>query len=260
LSAVHRPLLSLACCLAVAACLPAPAVAQTADQEERIGASFVLALGRAPARAEVEQWAKEAPQPLAALIARHRQYLQGDSAAARAVVAKAGEDAFGAAPADQGAGDLPAGAIYVELMKGHLGWLAQHPADYEQVVRRAYRMALDRDAYPVEIDYWKRQSTLSFALLAACIGDWALRNRPGLTATTGVPAISVNSPLLTTVRLSPAVAAEARVAAGLEAPGGDASAIAAGRNILAPGAGTIVSVGGIHFAAAGAGKPGAADR
>jgi hypothetical protein len=67
-----------------------------------------------------------------------------------------------------------------------------------------------------------------------------------------VPSVSVNSPDLAVVRLSPAVAAEARAAAGLPPPADAALAAALGRHVVAPGAGPVASVGGIHFAAAGA--------
>ena len=61
----------------------------------------------------------------------------------------------------------------------------------------------------MEIEYWKRQPALSYALLVGCIEDWARRNRPGLMATTGVASVSVNSAYLATIRLSPGVASPA---------------------------------------------------
>ena len=228
------------------------ALAQSVEQQERIAASFVLALGRTPTFVEIEQWAKQGPLSLADLLARHRRQLEGDAADQRAVIVKAGQDAFGLAPGEEDIKSLSGGATYTDLLQRQLRWLAEHPPEYEQVVRRAYRAVLQRDAYSLEIDYWKGQPVLSFALLVGCIEDWARRNRPGLTATTGVAAVSVNSPYLATVRLSPAVAAEARVAAGLVPAGDPALASAAGRTLVAPGADRVASVGGIHFTAAGA--------
>jgi hypothetical protein len=238
--------------VAVLACPSATAFAQSAEQEERIAASFVLALGRTPTAGEIERWAKQEPQPLADLIARHRRQLQDDAAAQRAVVVKASQDAFGRAPGEDDIKSLSGGGTYADLMQRHIRWLAEHPAEYEQVVHRAYRLLLQRDAYSVEIDYWKRQPALSFVLLVGCIENWALRNRPGLTATTGIATVSVNSGYLATVRLSPSVAAEARAATGLVPSGDAALASAAGRNLVAPGADQVASVGGIHFTAAGA--------
>ena len=236
----------------------ATAGAQSSEQQERVGASFVLALGRVPTAGEAAQWAARQPVSLAELIARHRGELQADATAQRAVTIKASIDALGVAPgAANPVGPVPGagaagGRLYADLMKDHLRWLAEHPADYVQVLHRAYRLLLQRDAYPVEVDYWKGQPTLSYALLVGCIDDWARRNRPGLTATSGVASVSVNSEYLATVRLSPALALEARTAAGLPAQDDAALASAAWRHVVAPGADRVASVGGIHFTAAGA--------
>jgi len=249
---VQRPRRALGVLLVALVLPPAAAHAQPAVQEERIAASFVLALGRTPSTAEIERWAKDGALPVTELMARHRRQLQSDRAAARAVAVKAAQDAFGRAPSEAELQTPSGGATYVELMVRHLRWLGERPAEYEQVMNRAYRLLLQRDAYSVEVDYWKRQPALSFALLVGCIDDWARRNRPGLMATTGVASVSVNSEYLDAVRLSPAVAAEARAAAGFEPIDDPALGLAAGRTLVAPGANHIVSVGGVHFAAAGA--------
>lgn len=249
---ILTPRFALLFLAAALACPSATARAQSADQEQRIAASFVLALGRIPTAVEVEGWAKQPPLPIADLIARHRRQLQGDAASERAVIVRAGQDAFGLAPGEDVIKSSSGGGTYSDLMQRHIGWLAGHPADYVQVMHRAYRLLLQRDAYSVEIDYWKGRPALSFALLAGCIEDWARRNRPGLMATTGVAAVSVNSEYLATVRLSPAVAAEARAATGLVPAGDPAMASAAGRHAVAPGAANLVSVGAVYFTAAGA--------
>jgi hypothetical protein len=239
--------------LLVVACVSATAVAyaQSAQIEERIAASFVLALGRTPTAAEAEQWAKDGPHSVADLFSRHREALRHDAADGREVAVKAAQDAFGRAPSEDELRRLSDGEVYAEIVQRHIQRLAGNPAEYERVVHCAYRLHLQRDAYAVELDYWKARATMSFVLLAACVENWARRNQPGLMATAGVPSASVNSPYLAAVRLSPAVAAEARAAAGLPPPGGAALADALGRHVVAPGAGTIASVGGIHFAAAG---------
>ena len=240
--------------LLAVACSSAPpaAHAQSAQDDERIAASFVLALGRTPAAAEAMEWAKAGPLPVAGLIGRHREALRHDAAAGRAVAVKAGQDAFGRAPNEEELLRLSDGEIYAEIVQRHLQVLAGSQAEYERVVHRAYQLHLRRDAYGVELDYWRARPVLSFVLLAGCVENWARRNQPGLMATAGVPSVSVNSPYLVTVRLSPEVAAEARAAAGFAGPGEPALASALGRHIVAPGAGPVASVGGIHFAAAGA--------
>jgi hypothetical protein len=219
-----------------------------AEPDARITASFLLARGRVPAAAELGAWPDAATSSFADLMARHREQLRQDAAAQQAVAAKAGLDAFGAA-ADQAPAGSPRGAgLYLDAMRQHLQWLTARPDEYVLVVQRAYRLVLRRDAYAPELEYWKRRPVQSFALLAACIDDWARRNQPGLTVTSGPAAINVNSPYLTTVRLSSALAAEVRAASGIQRP----AKPALGYHVVAPGAEAVASVGGVHFAAAGA--------
>jgi hypothetical protein len=145
----------------------------------------------------------------------------------------------------------------------HLKWLAEHPAEYEQVINHAYQFLIHRDVYSLELAYWKTHDTLPYSLLVACLESWARRNQPGLMVTSGTLMVSINSDYLTTARLSPAIALEARAAAGLPPMEDVANPAAFGRNIVAAGAAELVSSGHICFVAAGspsllpshAGKP-----
>ena len=234
--------------LLLAAVLPLSAEAApapSAEQTQRIAAAYVLAFGRAPSAAELAQWSEQGPLSIADLIARHRERLASDPAARRAAVIKAGQDALGRTPAEDEIARWSEGAhTYSELMQRHLAWLAGHPADYAAIIRRAYQFLLRRNPYPSEVDYWKSRATLSYALLVACLENWDRRNQPGLMETSGEATVSVNSVFLITIPLSPAVAAEARAAAGL-------SAAPAGYNLVAPRADAVVTSGGMFFAAAG---------
>ena len=235
---VLASLLPAAALILPSAAAPMP----SAEQTQRIAASFVLALGRAPSAGELAQYAQLGPLSIADLIARLRERLANDPAARRATWVSAGEDAFGRAPGEDGPGLPPAGTgTYFELMQRHVAQLAGHPAEYEQVLRRAYQFLLRRDAYPDEIDYWKRQDPLPYALVV----DWPRRNQPGLMVTGGTATICVNSDFLSTVRLAPEVAAEARAAAGLP-PAADAE-----NHLVAAGAAHVASRGGMHLVTAG---------
>jgi hypothetical protein len=236
--------------ITLSALSPVTAHAQAAEPPERIAASFVLALGRGPTADEIVRWTQPQSLSLANLLARQREQLQADPTMQRAVIVKAWQDAFGRTPGEDET-KAASGGTYTEQMQRHLRRLTAHPEEYEQVLQRAYRFLLQRDAYTLEVDYWKQQGSFSYALLVGCVEDWARRNQPGLMVTTGIPTVSVNSRYMVTVRLSPAVAAEARAAVGLVAAD-PVFAIAAGRNLLAAGAAGITSNGGIHFVAAGA--------
>ncbi len=242
------PLFMIAALASAAVAAPA----ESSERKDRVAASFVLALGRAPTAMELAGGEASAALPLAAQLAARREALQRDPALLSTVTVKAWQDAYGRTPtADELKAAVGAGGTYTEQLKRHVAWLAAHPAEYAQVLHRAYRLLLQRDAFDLELAYWKPEGALPYALLLACLEDWARRNQPGLMVTTGIPTASVNSRYLVTARLAPAVAAEARVAAGL-APAGDAAlAVAAGRNLVAVGAEGVSSAGGIHFVAAG---------
>jgi hypothetical protein len=70
--------------------------------------------------------------------------------------------------------------------------------------------------------------------------------------TGGTATVSANCSYLTTVRLSPMIAAEVRAAAALDPSGSAAPDSASGHNLVAAGAAGIVTGGHVHFVAAGA--------
>lgn len=238
----------------IAGALPAAtAFGAPSIQSERIGAAYVLAFGRAPTLQEIADGEKQGDLGVSDLLARLQSRLQSDASLQRAVVLKAGVDAFGRSPTKSEMEGASAGVTtYTELMKRHVAWIATHPADYEQILERAYQRVVRRAVYASEIAYWKKYDTLPYVLLVGCIEDWGRRNAPGLMETTGTPTMSVNSRYVTTIALSPNVAAEVRLAAGLPLAGDAAFAAALGHNLVAPGAGNIVTTGHMHLVAAGA--------
>lgn len=169
--------------------------------------------------------------------------LRNDSRMLTQTRIKAELDALGASGIRQAKTDA---LTYIDQMRDHLAWLATQPETYTQVMQRAYRHVINRDAYPEEIAYWNQQpETLSYILLVACLEDWARRNQPGLMVTGGKPTVSINCEFLTTARVSPADAATARTLAQLPA------ITAPGNHVIAPGAAHLAASGGIHFIAVG---------
>lgn len=231
-----------------------PAFAEAPAPSERIAASYLLALGRLPSAAEIEPWRNEEKILIRDLVARLQQQLQKNPDLQQATRVKAFEDAFGRAPR-AGEIDVAGGAdtrTYTEWMNRHIQQLAAHADDYREVLDRAYRLVVRRGVYEEEVAYWKARETLSYALLVGCIEDWARRNQPGLMVTAGTATVSINSNYLTTVRLPPAIAEEARAVVGLPTADTDYFRYGSSRTVIAAGAGDVVSGGRIHFVAAGA--------
>ncbi len=240
----HRLLLSLLAAIFIP-CLGA--LASTDTNRERTAAAYLLALGRTPTAAEHDSAAFAPQSPLTERIEALRTRLKNDPALATAASAKAWSDAFGAPPTDKAS---PSGnKTYTELLQSHVQQLAAQPAEYRRVIERAYGRVAGRAPHDIEFEYWTQRAAVPYIALAACIEHWAQRNAPGLMSTTGEPSISIHSRQLVTLRVSPALAWEARRAAGL--PHADGWASARERHVIIPGGQEIVAVGGIHFIAVG---------
>lgn len=241
---------ALVVCIAIAV-LGVVASAKPEEQQERIDASFLLAQGRCPTREERQIWTEPTERSFKELMDRQRDDLRKDASVRRAVASRATADAYGTEALPPELVSTSGEGTYSEQVQRHLEWLSTHPETYRQLVDRAYRHVVGREAYTIEQEYWRERKPLSYVMLVGCIDSWARRNAPGLMATTGTASISINCVHLVTRRLSPSVAAEVRAGSGF-APDGDAAlALACDRDVIAPGASQIVSIGGIHLIAVG---------
>jgi hypothetical protein len=216
---------------------------------ERAQATHLLAFGR-PATATELNGIGDQSGSVAKLLARYRTELESDAAARRGVAVRAFEDTFGRTATEANVTDAAHG-LYTDIVRQQLDRLAQSPDEYRRVIDRAYQLAIHRPAFDIEVAYWRERPVLPYVLLVGCIEGWARRNAPGLMATTGNPCLGVNSALVRTLSVSPAVAAELRGALGLQPAEGEALAIAAGHNVVAPGASDVGSLGGMFIVVVG---------
>lgn len=218
-------------------------------QEERIAAAYLLALGRAPSAGEVGTIAKDNPSSVGEAVESIQRQIEKEPALQQAISLKAFHDTYGREPA---AGELLPDGDYTSSMNRYVERLAINPQEYKHVLERAYRLVVKRGLYDEEIGYWKPYGTLPFVLVVACLDEWARRNQPGLMVTTGTAAVSANCHYLATVRLSPAVAEEARAAIKFPVAPTSDYYHASNRTVITPGGERIVSNGRVHFVAAGA--------
>ncbi|HEX2862568.1 MAG TPA: hypothetical protein VHN79_13055 [Lacunisphaera sp.] len=225
--------------------------AQNTETQERAVAARMLAYGRldAPETSGAEQ------ASVSDRVAAHRGRIVGDADARRTVAARAFRDAAGRAPSEKELASWAAGdaVTYAELLSALNTWLARNPDEHRAAIDRAYQLVTQRPAYAEEYEYWKPVGVLPYVLLVGAIENWAFRNQPGLMVTTGTPSISVHSRYLSTARLSPAVANEARVLLDLPVWTDVARLSNPGHNVVAVAANDIASVGGVHFVLAGGG-------
>lgn len=232
-----RPFLLLALAL-----LPALTARATEDgtDVERSALAQLLACGRPGVNAPTSHGS------LAAQLEQHRTALQNDSAARERTARAAWLDAFGRAPStDELRAEAALPLTYTERLQRHLAHLRTTPDEYREVMQRAYRLVVHRDAYAEEFDYWRPHGVRTFVVLVACIEDWARRNRPGLMVTAGNPAVPAHSRFVHLARVTPALAAEARTVLGLPAPTAETA------RVLSVGADGIATAGNMHVVLVG---------
>lgn len=233
-----RPFLSLVLAL-LGNLSPLDAAVPVDADATRTHLAQLLAFGRAAPTAA------SSPDSLGTQLDRHRAALATDPVARERTARAAWRDAFGREPsAAELSTDAALPLTYTERVQRHLERLHAAPTEYREVIQRAYRLVVHRDAYAEESEYWRPHGTLTFVVLVACVEDWARRNRPGLMVTAGVPAVSARSRFVTILPLSPALANEARTALALDRP-------APVPRIVTPGALNVASTGGMHVALVG---------
>ncbi len=231
-----RPVLLLA--LALLPHLAALAVADEASVERNTLAQL-LAFGRPAANATTS------PGPLAAQLEQHRAELQTNAAARERTARAAWLDAFGRAPtADELQAEAALPLTYTERLQRHLSHLRAAPDEYRELMQRAYRLVVHRDAYAEEFDYWRPHGVRTFVVLVACIEDWARRNRPGLMVTAGNPAMPAHSRFTNVVHVTPALATEARTVLALDR-------VVDTSRVLAVGGDGVATAGGMHLTIVG---------
>ncbi len=236
------------CVVAVSASLLSMVGRAAPDAADRGEAACWLSLGRSTTESERLAANTPAGATMGVLLEQHRVQLRGDEAGRRGVATRACWDAWGRAPAAHELESATGGLLYAERLGELVAGLAGSPREYHAVLERAYRAALGRAPFPEELAYWDERRPLAYTMVVGCLENWARRNAPGLTVTSGVPAIGVNGEQLATLRLTPALADEVRRALAWPT---DELSRARGANVLVPGGEGVVSVGGVHFLALG---------
>lgn len=219
--------------------LAASAVDDHGTDVERTALAHLLAFGRPAATAITSA------DTLATQLERHRAELRSNGDARARTARAAWLDAFGRAPTvDELHAEAALPLTYPERLQRHLERLRRTPDENREVIHRAYRLVVHRDAYAEEFDYWRPHGVRTFVILVACIEDWARRNRPGLMVTAGNPAVPARSRFTHIVRVTPALAAEASSLLELNPP-------ANASRVLAVGGESVATAGGMHLTIVG---------
>lgn len=225
-------------------------------RRERIQSSYMLALGRNPNESEITYWqGRTDANTIADFVKNHKTYISQDAGTRTSIITRSYNDILGRNP-NQGEIDYwsKGNNTYSELTKNHLQWLTGNPAEYENVIKRSYQYYLQRQPSAGEISYWKGQGTLSYLMLVACHEDWVKRGGNKAQTPSSGASVNASSAVVSMVRVSPSIAAEAKSFAGIVSAGAGNIVAAGAGNVIAPGGANIVAAGAGNIVAAGAGN------
>jgi hypothetical protein len=211
--------------------------------KERVESSYLLALGRKPTKSELQYWLNREPdKALNDHVENHRQYANGDKNTKRALIIKSYVDVLGRNTREDEISYWMKGAdLYYQLTNKHLKWLIDNPAEYEKVIKRSYKAVLNREADAGELNYWKGQKVMSFALLLSCHEDWKAKNGRTARKTSGTNNVSNSGNFVQFATVSNKVASEANNLLG--AAGGNLIG-GAGANLIGQAGGNLIGQAG----------------
>lgn len=225
--------------------------AQSQQKLDRIKAAYMLAYGREPVSGEITFYVNQQDQTIGQYLNLLSDYASRDKSFKRSLISKSYVDAIGRKPNEGEINYWMNGSdLYYNLVKNHVAWLQNNPAEYEKVIRRSYQAVLNRQPSTGEINYWKGQGTLSYIVLVGCHEEFKRRMGSGNSTNANISGTSSGS--LTVIPLSSNVATEAKSASGIQI-GGNVIA-AGGGNVIAAGGGNVIAAGGGNVVAAGGGN------
>ncbi|WP_316787178.1 hypothetical protein [Pedobacter frigiditerrae] len=226
----------------------------SAQNTERVQASYLLAFGRLPSSGELTYWNGQGQKSVQWLVDNHKGYIKSNQGTiGKEIIVKSYVDALGYRPSQSEINYHAAfNRTYTEMMSNHLVYVKGVPSEYEKVIKRSYQTVFGRQPNAGELSYWKSQGLFSYMILVSCHQDWKNKNSSGQSQKM---AIATNAPFLVTATVSQSVMNETKTTfAGLVSPGGGNMVAAGGGNMVAAGGGNMVAAGGGNMVAAGGGN------
>lgn len=225
-----------------------------AQNNERINAGYIIAFGRLASSAELTYWNAQGNLSVQKIVELHKNYIKSNpGSAGREVIIKSYLDGLGYLPtAAEIQYHTKFGRTYAEMVTAHMNYITTYPSEYEKIIKRSYQTILLRQPNINEINYWKSQGVICYAMLINCHQDWKNRNATGQSQRI---AVASNAPFIISAPVSAAVLAETKQAFNsLVSPGGGNMVAAGGGNMVAAGGGNMVAAGGGNMVAAGGGN------
>lgn len=137
------------------------------------------------------------------------------------------------------------------MMNGHMQYLNQNPALYDEIIRRTYlRSLFQRKPTDEELNHWRAQPKVSWIWLFRAHNEYYISRKRNTVSTKGLKYVDVSAQFLSDTRVAITSLGGGNIVA---AGGGNIVAAGAG-NIVAAGAGNIVGNASAGIVAAGAGN------
>ena len=223
----------------------------TAQNNERIQASYIVALGRLPNSGELSYWNSRGNLSVADMVKMHTDYIKIDAGTRRSVIVKSYIDALGYTPSE---GEINYHSSfnknYTDMVNSHIKYAVQNSSEHDKIIKRSYMKAFNRLPNNGELAYWKKFGVISYSYLVSMHEEYKRTNN-----SQGNGRLSVSSPSLSAVMVSASVLADTKlVVSGIVAAGGGNMVAAGGGNMVAAGGGNMVAAGGGNMVAAGGGN------
>lgn len=142
-----------------------PRAASAQIKQERIKASYLLAIGRLPTDAELTWWGQQNDYTVAQLVEAHRTYMNTTNKNSKADPIKQTYNiVFGRDP-------QPAEIEYWkgrnetcwEMIPQHVNYLNQNKFLYDDVINRAYNLMFNKAPNAAQLNRWKGEQIRSYA-------------------------------------------------------------------------------------------------
>lgn len=150
--------------------LTAPQLAGAQLKQERIKASYLVAIGRLPNDAELNWWSQQGDYTLSQLVEAHRVYMNKTNKGSKAGPIELSYFlAFGRKPS-AGAGSeteywTGRNEVAWEMVLRHIDYINQNKHIYDGVINNAYQAIFSKPPSSTELNKWKALPVKSFGEL-----------------------------------------------------------------------------------------------
>lgn len=148
----------------------APQFATAQLKQERIKASYLVAIGRLPTDAELNWWGQQNDYTVAQLVEAHRNYMNNTNKGSKADPIKQSYFiAMGRTPSTGARSETEywtgRNEVAWEMVLQHVNYINQNKQLYDGVINNAYQKVFSKSASASEIAKWKNGTVRSFVEL-----------------------------------------------------------------------------------------------